>query len=29
VTGTEESVASYSDSNQQATIEMLVRLRNT
>ena len=29
VTGTEESVASYSDSNQRATIEMLVRLRNT
>ena len=29
VTGTEESVASYSDSNQMATIEMLVRLRNT
>ncbi len=29
VTGTEESVANYSDSNQQATIEMLVRLRNT
>jgi len=28
VTGTEESVASYSDSNQRATIEMLVRLRN-
>jgi prepilin-type N-terminal cleavage/methylation domain-containing protein len=29
VTGTEETVASYSDSNQMATIEMLVRLRNT
>ncbi|HEV2054047.1 MAG TPA: hypothetical protein VGV06_02615, partial [Methylomirabilota bacterium] len=29
VTGTEESVASYSDSNQRATVEMLVRLRNT
>lgn len=28
VTGTEESVASYSDANQQATMEMLVRLRN-
>ena len=28
VTGTQESVASYSDSNQRATIEMLVRLRN-
>jgi prepilin-type N-terminal cleavage/methylation domain-containing protein len=28
VTGTEESVASYSDSNQRATVEMLVRLRN-
>jgi hypothetical protein len=28
VTGTEESVASYSDANQRATIEMLVRLRN-
>ena len=27
-TGTEESVASYSASNQQATIEALVRLRN-
>jgi len=29
VTGTEESVASYSDSNQRATVDMLVRLRNT
>jgi prepilin-type N-terminal cleavage/methylation domain-containing protein len=29
VTGTEESVASYSASNQTATVEMLVRLRNT
>ena len=29
VTGTEETVASYSASNQMATIEMLVRLRNT
>jgi prepilin-type N-terminal cleavage/methylation domain-containing protein len=29
VTGTEESVASYSASNQMATIEMLVRLRNS
>jgi len=29
VTGTEESVASYSAANQLATIEMLVRLRNT
>jgi hypothetical protein len=29
VTGTEESVASYSNSNQMATVEMLVRLRNT
>lgn len=29
VTGTEESVPSYSASNQQATVEMLVRLRNT
>lgn len=29
VTGTEESVASYSASNQRATAEMLVRLRNT
>jgi len=29
VTGTEESVASYSASNQRATVEMLVRLRNT
>jgi prepilin-type N-terminal cleavage/methylation domain-containing protein len=29
VTGTEESVATYSASNQMATIEMLVRLRNT
>jgi len=29
VTGTEESVASYSGSNQRATVEMLVRLRNT
>ena len=29
VTGTEESVASYSDSNQRATVEMLVRLRNS
>lgn len=28
VTGTEESVASYSPSNQLATVEMLVRLRN-
>jgi prepilin-type N-terminal cleavage/methylation domain-containing protein len=28
VTGTEESVASYSASNQLSTIEMLVRLRN-
>ena len=28
VTGTEESVASYSDANQRATMEMLVRLRN-
>lgn len=28
ITGTEESVASYSASNQQATIETLVRLRN-
>ena len=28
VTGTEESVASYSASNQRATVEMLVRLRN-
>jgi len=28
VTGTEESVASYSSSNQRATVEMLVRLRN-
>jgi prepilin-type N-terminal cleavage/methylation domain-containing protein len=28
VTGTEQSVASYSDSNQQATIESFVRLRN-
>jgi prepilin-type N-terminal cleavage/methylation domain-containing protein len=28
VTSTEESVASYSASNQQATVEMLVRLRN-
>lgn len=29
VTGTEEAVASYSASNQRATVEMLVRLRNT
>ncbi len=29
VTGTEESVASYSGSNQMSTVEMLVRLRNT
>jgi prepilin-type N-terminal cleavage/methylation domain-containing protein len=29
VTGTEESVASYSASNQMSTVEMLVRLRNT
>lgn len=29
VTGTEESVASYSASKQRATVEMLVRLRNT
>jgi prepilin-type N-terminal cleavage/methylation domain-containing protein len=29
VTGTEESVPSYSASNQRATVEMLVRLRNT
>jgi prepilin-type N-terminal cleavage/methylation domain-containing protein len=29
VTGTEESVASNSASNQRATVEMLVRLRNT
>ena len=29
VTGTEESVASYSASNQRSTVEMLVRLRNT
>ncbi|HEX9548858.1 MAG TPA: prepilin-type N-terminal cleavage/methylation domain-containing protein [Acidimicrobiales bacterium] len=29
VTGTEESVASYSAANQVATIEALVRLRNT
>lgn len=29
VTGTEESVASYSPAKQMATIEMLVRLRNT
>jgi len=29
VTGTEESVASYSASNQWSTVEMLVRLRNT
>jgi prepilin-type N-terminal cleavage/methylation domain-containing protein len=29
VTGTEESVASYSDSNQRSTAETLVRLRNT
>lgn len=29
VTGTEEAVASYSASNQQSTLEMLVRLRNT
>ncbi len=29
VTGTEESVASYSASNQRAAVEMLVRLRNT
>ena len=29
VTGTEESVATYSDSNQRSTIEMVVRLRNT
>jgi prepilin-type N-terminal cleavage/methylation domain-containing protein len=28
ITGTEEAVASYSASNQQATIETLVRLRN-
>jgi prepilin-type N-terminal cleavage/methylation domain-containing protein len=28
VTGTEESVASYSDANQRAIMEMLVRLRN-
>jgi Tfp pilus assembly protein PilW len=28
VTGTEEQVASYSDSNQRATIESIVRLRN-
>jgi prepilin-type N-terminal cleavage/methylation domain-containing protein len=28
VTGTEESVASYSDSNQRATVEMMVRMRN-
>ena len=28
VTGTEESVAGYSASNQRATVEMLVRLRN-
>lgn len=28
VTGTEESVASYSQSNQQSTVETLVRLRN-
>jgi prepilin-type N-terminal cleavage/methylation domain-containing protein len=28
VTGTEESVASYSPSNQQSTVETLVRLRN-
>jgi prepilin-type N-terminal cleavage/methylation domain-containing protein len=28
VTGTEESVASYSDAKQFATLEMLVRLRN-
>ena len=28
VTGTEESVASYSGSNQMSTVEMLVRLRN-
>jgi len=28
VTGTEESVASYADANQRATMEMLVRLRN-
>jgi prepilin-type N-terminal cleavage/methylation domain-containing protein len=28
VTGTEESVASYSDANQRATMEMMVRLRN-
>jgi len=28
VTGTEEQVASYSPSNQQATIESIVRLRN-
>jgi TRAP-type mannitol/chloroaromatic compound transport system permease large subunit len=29
VTGTEESVASYSASKQRSTVEMLVRLRNT
>jgi prepilin-type N-terminal cleavage/methylation domain-containing protein len=29
VTGTEESVATYSASNQVSTVEMLVRLRNT
>ena len=29
VTGTEESVSTYSASNQMSTIEMLVRLRNT
>ena len=29
VTGTEESVATYSASNQMSTVEMLVRLRNT
>ena len=29
VTGTEESVASYSAANQTAIVEMLVRLRNT
>ena len=29
VTGTEESVASYSAGNQRSTVEMLVRLRNT
>ena len=28
VTGTEQSVATYSAANQKATVEMLVRLRN-